>query len=197
MSARARRSFYTCKSARQSGSVSGVTSISTNFHAPPCVILLIVTSKGITYVSRLGEYLKHRLCFEKMGLKVESCNESDMARVFEIISDTFGQEEPFVNAVYPSHSTVAGRKMGASRMLNAMKNDPCTAFVKAVDEDTGEIVAQAKWNIYRNTIPDEGPLSGDFWENEEEKRYAQLLSDQFLIPRRKMIRETGGNLLCK
>ncbi|EPE28362.1 Acyl-CoA N-acyltransferases (Nat) [Glarea lozoyensis ATCC 20868] len=129
-----------------------------------------------------------------MAFKVELCAEADMARAFEIISEAFGHDLPYIDATFPSHPTTAGRAIGTSRLIDMMKNDPCTTFVKVVDTETGLMIAQAKWNIYKDTIPEEKDLDGDFWVNEDEKRYAQLLYRQWLIPRRKAIRESGGNL---
>jgi hypothetical protein len=132
-----------------------------------------------------------------MGFKVELCTKADMARAFEIISDAFGHDLPYIDAMFPSHPTTEGRVIGTFRLIDMMKNDPCMKFVKVVDTETGAMIAQAKWNIYRDTIPDETDLDGDFWENEEGKRYAQLLHRQWIIPRRKAIRDSGGNLFCK
>ncbi|KAI9647014.1 hypothetical protein NHQ30_005016 [Ciborinia camelliae] len=130
-----------------------------------------------------------------MVLKLEVCSDADMARTFEIISTAFGHEHPYNDAAFPMHDTPAGRALGASRMLEIKKTDPCTTFLKVIDNSSGVMVAQAKWNIYKNTIPPELDLDGDFWDTSEDKEYAQLLYREYLIPRRKAIKESGGNIL--
>lgn len=132
-----------------------------------------------------------------MTLKVEECDDSDMARTFEIISEAFAHEHPYIDAAFPAHTKPAGRATGASRMLSIKQQDSCAKFLKVIDQETGTMIAQAKWNVYKNTIPPELDLDGEFWDSEEEKEYAQLLCREYLIPRREAIRDSGGNLLCK
>lgn len=132
-----------------------------------------------------------------MVLKLEVCSDADMSRTFEIMSQAFGHEHPYIEAAYPAHHTPEGRKLGSARMLNVKKTDSTTTFLKVTDTDTGTMIAQAKWNVYKNHIPAEADLDGDFWEENEEKEYAQLLAREYLIPRRKAIRDLGGNLLCR
>ncbi|CAG8953782.1 hypothetical protein HYFRA_00006673 [Hymenoscyphus fraxineus] len=130
-----------------------------------------------------------------MPLKVEECKDSDMSRTFEILSQAFAHKHPYIDAAFPAHTTPAGRANGAARMLHTKHQDPCAKFLKVIDTDTGTMIAQAKWNIYKNTIPPELDLDGEFWDDEEEKEYAQLLCREYLLPRRAAIRESGGNLM--
>lgn len=132
-----------------------------------------------------------------MGLQVQFCSDADMARTFAIISSAFGHEHPYIDAAFPAHDTPVGRQLGGERMLAIKHTDPNTKFLKVVDTETGKMIAQAKWNIYKNTIPTIVDLDGPYWKTDEEKEYAQLLCREYLIPRTKAIKETGGNLLCK
>jgi hypothetical protein len=132
-----------------------------------------------------------------MVLKLEVCNDADMSRAFEIMSLAFGHELPYIEAVYPAHHTPAGRAQGSSRFMSAKKTDPTITFLKVTDTDTGLMIAQAKWIVYKNHIPAEEDLDGDFWENSEEKEYAQLLDREYLNHRRKLIKDSGGNLVSK
>lgn len=132
-----------------------------------------------------------------MVLKVELCNDDDMHRVFEIFCQAFGRRHAMIEAIYPNHDTPAGRIMGSKRMLDIKKKDPHTKFLKVVDTDTGAMIAKAKWNIWKGVIPPEDDLDGDYWETEEEKEWAQHLNRDFLISRRKAIRDSGGHLVCK
>lgn len=133
-----------------------------------------------------------------MVFKLDVASDEDMLRSFEILSLAFGHEHPYIEAAYPHHETPQGRAIGGSRLLAIKNSDPNTTFLKVTDTETNVIVAMAKWNIYQdNTIPDEWELEGDFWANEEEKEYAQVLCREYLIPRRKAIRESGGNVVCE
>lgn len=101
-----------------------------------------------------------------MALKIEECNDLDMDRTFEIISSAFGHEQPFFESVFPMHATPQGRRIGSQRLLASKKVDPNTRFLKVVDTSNGNMIAQAKWNIYDGVIPDEFELDGDFLESE-------------------------------
>ncbi|ESZ89721.1 hypothetical protein SBOR_9897 [Sclerotinia borealis F-4128] len=130
-----------------------------------------------------------------MVLKVEVCNDDDMHRVFEIFCKAFGTKHPMLEAIYPNHDTPAGRISGGKRMLDIKNEDLHTTFLKVVDTDTGAMIAKAKWNIWKGVIPPEVDLDGDFWETDEEKEWAQHLNREFLISRRKAIKEAGGHLV--
>jgi hypothetical protein len=133
-----------------------------------------------------------------MVLKVEPCKDEDMKRAFELLSLSFGHEHPFIEAVYPLHDTPNGRADGAERLLAVKKADPNTTFLKATDTSTNTIIGMAKWNVYSNVIPAEvTKLEGDYWSNEEARELAEWYVSDYLRLRRKAIRDSGGNLVCK
>ena len=130
------------------------------------------------------------------SFEVQRCTEADMSRVFEIVSLAFANDHEYVDAVFPAHDTPEGRKIGSKRMLEIFRGDPYGNFVKVVHNDTGVIVAAAKWNVYKGgEIPPQPEIDGDYWENEEEKEFAQLLFRAFFVPRQKVIEETNGHLV--
>ena len=132
-----------------------------------------------------------------MAFQLAICSDEDMNRAFAIISDSFGHEHPYFDYVFPDHDTPEGRKIGAERSLATKNGDPNTTYVKVTDIKTNIMIAVAKWNIYDGVIPEEVPLSGDYWRSEEEERLAQEIFAGFLKPRRKAIQEAGGHLVCK
>ncbi|KAJ0323940.1 hypothetical protein COL5a_008056 [Colletotrichum fioriniae] len=131
----------------------------------------------------------------KVHLEVQQCTEEDIPRVFEIVSLAFANDHEFVDAVFPAHSSPEGRKLGSSRMLAMFRGDPYSVFLKCIDTDTGKMVAAAKWNIYKGgPVPPSPELSGDYWKNDEEKRFAQALFRGFLAPRQRAIEDSGARL---
>ncbi len=101
----------------------------------------------------------------------------------------FGHEYPYIDALLPDHNTALGRKYGGERLLAIKNYDPNTIFIKVVEEESGQMIALVKWNVYDGVVLE---LEGDFREGEEEKAYAGLLA-----PRRRAIREMGGRLVCE
>lgn len=129
----------------------------------------------------------------KMGFILAPAEDADMYRLFEITSLAFKKNEPFWCAMYPGHETAEGRRLGGERFVKAKHADPHTLYLKAVDEQTGEIAGFAKWNVYRNRFPAPAKAEGDFWPSDEEKAYTQHLMTEFNRDRMAFLKSTDGN----
>ena len=126
-----------------------------------------------------------------MSVVVELCSDGDMDRVFHIVSDTFKHDEPYIDAVYPKHDTPAGHIQGRNRMLEQKRTDSTVWCIKATDTRTGKIIGQANWLcIEDKRVKDR--LEGDYWDNEDEKEFAQHLYSQFAVCRRKAVQSASG-----
>ncbi|KAF2196466.1 hypothetical protein GQ43DRAFT_445087 [Delitschia confertaspora ATCC 74209] len=127
---------------------------------------------------------------------LQECIDADMPRFFELFSLGFGPEKyPYVEHVFPKHDTSEGRKIGGERMLTLKHLDAQATWLKITENPSEKMIACAKWNIYSNTIPPEFGLEGEYWDSQDEKEYAQHLFAEYLVPRRKAIRDSGGNLV--
>ena len=131
-----------------------------------------------------------------MAITVEYCTDADIDSIFHIISEAFKHSQPYIDAVFPNHDTPAGHKQGRDRMLEMKRMDPTARFIKAVDSHTGQIVGQAVWLVL-DQDPGKERLEGNFWENEQEKEYAQELFAQYIVPRTEAFKSTDGRLLGK
>ena len=137
-------------------------------------------------------------------LTLDHATPDDMPRVFAITSDAFGHEHPYIEHVFPAHSTPSGRVAGAQRFREMQATDPHTTFLKVTDSElTGPdaIIGIAKWNVWDNVIPEEVELDGPWWDDVEgeegDKVYAQALFRTYMVERRKALRESGGHLICE
>lgn len=71
-----------------------------------------------------------------------------------------------------------------------------TYFIKAVNQDTGEIIGIAKWLILQGQAAQ--PLSpGKLLESVEEKEYAEHLLSEYQKYRFEVIESTNGHLLSR
>lgn len=131
-----------------------------------------------------------------MGLTVDFCDDADMFRAFSIVSDAFGDEEPYIDALFPNHRTPEGRTKGSERLLQMKHGDPHARFLKVTDTDTGEMIGMAKWLIYEDKPDSWDELDGDYWEDEEQKAYAAHLYTEFVKPRRAAVEAAQGRLVC-
>ena len=130
-----------------------------------------------------------------MALSLGFSEDGDMYRIFSIFSDAFGDNEPYVDALFPNHKTPAGREQGAERFLQMKHKDPHARFLNVTDTATGDIIGQAKWLVYEK-VPETPELRGDYWETEEQKQYAAHLHAGLLAPRMNAIKAANGRILC-
>lgn len=134
-----------------------------------------------------------------MPITVTEIEDADMLRAFTITSLAFQRNEPFWDVVYPQHWTEVRREAAAKRWTARKRTDPKARFVKAVDEESGEIMGMAKWLIYHPSVGDvpesqiegEGPGDGD----PEQRALCDALVANFLIPRNEAILRTKGHLV--
>ena len=133
-----------------------------------------------------------------MGLALDYCDDGDMQRIFEIMSEAF-IGEPYIDALFPDHTTLAGRIAGGKRLLESKRTERNATFLKVTDTASGTIIGQAKWLIFEQAPgaekPEEAPLSGDYWATEDDKEYAAFLYAQYLIRRRQAISSAKGPLI--
>ena len=133
-----------------------------------------------------------------MGLVLEYCEDADMQRVFEIMSEAF-IGEPYIDALFPDHTTPAGRVLGGKRLLESKQTEKNATFLKVTDTTTGTIIGQAKWLIFEqpagNERPEEAPLSGDYWVTDDDKEYSAYLYAQYTVRRRQAISSRKGSLI--
>ena len=126
-----------------------------------------------------------------MSIVVDLCQDADMDRVFRIMSDTFKHDEPYIDAVYPKHDTPAGHAQGVRRMLQQKTSDPTARCIKATNTQTGKVVGLANWLCLENkSVKDQ--LDGDFWDNDDDKDFAQRLYAQFAVCRRTAVQSATG-----
>lgn len=58
-------------------------------------------------------------------------------------------------------------------------------------------MGMAKWNIYQNARPDASKIQGsgpEYWDNDADREYTQLMTPIFLEKRNAAIERTSGNL---
>jgi len=134
--------------------------------------------------------------------------DGDIPTCFEIFSQSFRHDAPFIDILYPDHDTPAGRALGTSRFLEWKHHVPdTTTFLKAVikpnpTSDGGQqaggeiIVGMAVWGYLKD------PPSADFrarepnaaqiWTDEKDLEYTSQIWSYFIAPRSRLIRESGG-----
>ncbi|SMY19940.1 unnamed protein product [Zymoseptoria tritici ST99CH_1A5] len=132
------------------------------------------------------------------NIQVLKAEDADMGRIFEIAALAFARNEPVWDTMYPLHWTDEGRAQGAERMKRIKNSDPNTVYLKAVNKDTNEIMAMAKWNIWtEDTIKNSENVdkTKPNFATPEDESYATAMVSKFLEERNAAIKRTKGNLV--
>ena len=66
-----------------------------------------------------------------------------MTKTSNIISDSFRDDQLYIDIMFPNHHGNSDRIEGAERLLQMKRNAATTKFLKATDTDTVEIIGQA------------------------------------------------------
>lgn len=130
-----------------------------------------------------------------MAIILKPCVDEDMDQVFDLLSSAFGPNDPYMATVYPNHEDLAKRAHRGKRMLATERGRAKSTYIKAIDEETGDIVGMAKWLVAVNVLMEAERLEGDFWADEDSKELARFVSTSVRHLRYKRLMERQGYLV--
>ena len=130
-----------------------------------------------------------------MPISIGLCSDSDIDRVFTIVSDAFGRTEPYINFVFPNHDSPRGHEQARSRLRDLRNSDPTARLLKAVDNSSGDIIGQANWLICEKTLGNARLRNDLYWDDDEDRIFAQELYDQFKVHRTAFVEACKGPVL--
>jgi hypothetical protein len=87
-------------------------------------------------------------CQSIMAIIVQKASVADVPRVCEIETAAYA-EHPANTVLFPGPFPSDSIAKRAERLITEIKSDQTALCLKAVDEETGETVAFAKWHIYK------------------------------------------------
>ncbi|KAL6721892.1 hypothetical protein ACLMJK_000997 [Lecanora helva] len=89
-----------------------------------------------------------------MPLVLEQAEERDIPRLLDIMYAAF-HDDAWNRIMFPTIPPSNGRTASINRYRHEISNNPNVSIVKVVDTDQdGEIIAFARWNIYRTERPE-------------------------------------------
>ncbi|KAH6904946.1 hypothetical protein BKA70DRAFT_1226158 [Coprinopsis sp. MPI-PUGE-AT-0042] len=130
------------------------------------------------------------------AFEIQRCTEDDIPRFFEIVSLAFANDHEYVDAVFPMHTT-SSRAQGRKRAHapNIPWRPPmATSSKSSTKEHWQDDCGSEMEPIKGGDIPPQPEIGGDYWENEDEKEFAQCIFHSFFAPRQRVIEETGARL---
>ncbi|KAI4163547.1 MAG: hypothetical protein LQ342_002819 [Letrouitia transgressa] len=88
-----------------------------------------------------------------MSLTIKPAAETDILRILQIRDAAFAQD-PWQRIMKPNLLPPHSRVKAIERFRKEYGHDPAVHFLVVEDKDTDEIVAVAKWNIYKTERPE-------------------------------------------
>ena len=88
-----------------------------------------------------------------MPLTIEKAQEADIPRLLDIMYTAF-HDDPWNRIMFLHTPPPEKRGVSTARWRNEISVDPQISFIKAVDTDINEIVAFARWHVYRTERPE-------------------------------------------
>lgn len=82
-----------------------------------------------------------------MAIIVQEASDADVPRACEIESAAYA-DNPANNVLFPGPFPPDSAERRASRLVEEIHNNATIRCLKAVDEETGELIAFAKWHIF-------------------------------------------------
>lgn len=144
-------------------------------------------------------------------LKIEYCSVDDMPRACDVSLDAMRRDHVFVDHSFPNHWTAPGRAVARERHVSMWRGrDPHIHHLKIRDlglvSSTGDgepdtsggdsgrdIIGYGRWHIKRagEDTPKFPEVEGDFWEDDDEKRFVKWQVSVYTERRRKAMEDAG------
>jgi hypothetical protein len=89
-----------------------------------------------------------------MPIKVTYANDSDAQRAFEIENAAYAAAaDPVSPLLFPGPHDPNGVAVRAASLLEQKQADPTTIWLKAVDDETDDLIGFAEWHVYEPGKP--------------------------------------------
>ena len=112
-----------------------------------------------------------------------------------MVSQSFGENAPLINAYFLAHTTLTGQKQGAERLLAWKRSSPESTFLKAVSTQEGKekIIGMSIWTYMAETPPQtleeaEGKEElKKYWPDEQSREWMEALWKEYVKPRTRAV----------
>lgn len=125
--------------------------------------------------------------------------DEEMPTCFQVVSESFGHDAPFVDIYFPLHDTPSGQAQGSKRLAAWKHNSPRSSFLKTVvqtgHEKQERIVGLAVWTHMKEAPPaelDKTENVEEVWPNEGDREFMTRLWRDYVVPRTRAIEDSGG-----
>jgi GNAT superfamily N-acetyltransferase len=126
-------------------------------------------------------------------------SDEEIPTCFQVLSESFGHDAPFVDMYFPHHDTPLGAAQGSKRLLEWKQQSKIPTFLKAAaqasDQHQEKMVGFAVWTHMKDAPPAELDRVEDVEEtlpDKDDREYMTRLWRDYVVPRTQSIRESGG-----
>ena len=126
-------------------------------------------------------------------------SDEDISTCMQILSKSFKNDEPFIDAWFPNHETPAGQAQGTPRLKTLGRASPDSTFLKAVTQPSdgarGDIIGFAIWKHEKELMPSELAETDDVeevWPDKNDREYMARLWRDYVVPMNDAVEESGG-----
>ena len=125
--------------------------------------------------------------------------DKDITTCFQVLSESFGSDAPFVTIYFPNHATPSGQVQGSKRLTEWKESSEDSTFLKAVlstgDGGAEKIIGLAIWTFM--TEPPSPALEKhenvqEVWPDENDREFMTRLWRDYVVPRTRAIEDSGG-----
>ncbi|KAI0172957.1 acyl-CoA N-acyltransferase [Hypoxylon sp. FL1284] len=133
------------------------------------------------------------------SVQVALLSDEDMPACFQVMSESFGHDAPFVDIYFPGHDTPPGRAQGAERLTAWKQTDSASTFLKAVrragPEGQERIIGLAVWTLMKEAPPAElekAENAEEVWPDKADREFMTLLWKGYVGPRTQAVEKSRG-----
>jgi hypothetical protein len=120
-------------------------------HPNPTSTTLNITRIPDTIISSTSYNSKS---LPRMPIKITQALDTDAQRAFEIENAAYAAAaDPVSPLLFPGPHDPNGVTVRAASLLQQKHADPTTIWLKAVDDETGELIGFAEWHVYEPGEP--------------------------------------------
>ncbi|KAH8885816.1 hypothetical protein GQ53DRAFT_845228 [Thozetella sp. PMI_491] len=126
-------------------------------------------------------------------------HDEDIPACFQVLSESFGHDAPFIDIYFPRHDTPHGQAQGSERLATWKQNSNESTFLKVVArvavENREKIIGLAVWT--HMTVPPPAELEKvenieQVWPDRNDREYMSRLWKDYIVPRTKAIADSNG-----
>ncbi|KAI0420552.1 hypothetical protein F5X98DRAFT_11140 [Xylaria grammica] len=132
-------------------------------------------------------------------INVARVEDEDISRCFQVLSESFGHDAPFVDIYFPNHDTSPGQIQGSRRLTTWKNTSESSVFLKATTRNRGSageelVVGFAVWTYMKDPPPaelEDDENAEEIWPDRQDREFMARLWREYVKPRTQAVKDSG------